>query len=218
MESRLLVLKDRWFSVVFFAVLTAVAGVGLYQQLFILPGLTAQRTELWIAGADARAEMYVDENRSLTALTGGLDRIQDLLIFGDTMYVHASDVGVEGESGLWVLVPLNRVSEEFRALMPDRVRKALTVGFSSCTVPAANTRAVLTLSLPALRPSVRGDVICGAKSARIVDPGKAFIAEPTRIRPRDITPPPANLVVLLDSVPDPERVVSALNDAIAGNG
>lgn len=191
-----------------------IAGTA-YSRLVVLPELSNDRYELWVAGSENDLRIDVDLENSLVYVTGA-SSLPNLVVTGNQVYLPAGDIFPGNSSDAdWVSTPLDGLDPRFQSLTADRIAPALARRVKQCAPPSADAVQVIELLLPSASPRADGVSICERGAGLAADTGQDVFVSVSAVRPG----PTADLalessVSYLDT-DNPDAVLQSLDPAPA---
>ncbi len=204
----------RWVrAVAILLVVLLVVGTA-YSKFVFEPQLTATRLTLWIAGEDERVAIEVDRDDGVIKLVGGERDVSELIVAGTSLFVRASEVGVDSMRAAWVEVPLSAIDPRYSAFLPDRLMSAIDRAVKDCGRPSADAATILNFVFGVDDVSAEDRSLCESAVGAVADVGRDFLVEHRQVRPSDAIDS-QTMAVAVGSLDDPTVVFDTLARLLA---
>lgn len=194
-------------------IVTAVllAAGSAYYHLVVVPELSSDRYELWVAGSDNDLRISVDRDDSLVHITAIPSGLPDLVVANRAVYLPPDALSGGGSvDGDWIEVPLAELDPRFSALTAERIGAAISRDVKRCEAPSADAIDVVGLLLPSASPRSDGFSICERYAGRVADVGSDVFVSVSRVRPDETAKLVSERSVSYLDTSDPDGMLARL--------
>jgi len=157
----------------------------------------------------------VDLDAGVIKLVGGERDVSELIVAGTSLFVRASEVGVDSMRAAWVEVPLSAIDPRYSAFLPDRLMSAIDRGVKDCSQPTVDAATILNFVFRVDDVSAKDRSLCESAVGAVADVGRDFLVEHRQVRPSDAVDSQTAAAVAADSLDDPTGVFDTLARLLA---
>lgn len=194
-------------------IVTAVllAAGSAYYHLVVVPELSSDRYELWVAGSENDLRISVDRDDSLVHITGIPSRTPDLVVANRAVYLPTDAFSGGSSADVdWIEIPLAELDPRYSALTADRIGAAISRDVRQCDAPSVDAIDVIGLLLPSASPRSDGFSICERYVGLVADVGSDVFVSVSRVRPDETAKLVSERSVSYLDVSDPDAVLARL--------